>query len=188
MNNERPDEAAVLLQAVGDQPLTTATPVRRFEIMAPLAAEDEELMADWIGADVRLDLARQTIGPFVQINRTAGEIDRSARINAEHGSPFIARSTRPSAFSFTDVSTFRGVPLDSVISLATVLSGTDGKDEAGSGSRSGAAGVADEMSRGPSLINDACRKDQTVSEAPIAITGALRTERRSYPNIVLPGR
>ncbi|MGD0109889.1 MAG: hypothetical protein ABSC06_38590, partial [Rhodopila sp.] len=72
-------------------------------------------------SDHLLDLRRKAIEPGPQIDRLAGEEHLRPRRQADHVAPFIARSTRDSAFSLTKASTLTRAPFGKAISIPPVL-------------------------------------------------------------------
>jgi hypothetical protein len=84
---------------------------------AAFATEDEEVTAKRIGANHLLGLGRRPVEAVAQINGTAREKHLRARRQADHASPFMARSTRDSAFSLTNASTLTRAPFGSMISI-----------------------------------------------------------------------
>ena len=137
IHNGRPDEAA-LLKTLGNQPHAGAVPIEAFEIVAAFATKDEEVAAERIGTDHLLRLGRQAVKPVAQIDRTARKKYLCARRQADHASPFMARSTRDSAFSLTNASTLTRVPFRSVISIDPPLPSAGG----GSGAEAGSGGAS----------------------------------------------
>ena len=72
VDHRRPDEL-VAFQPLGEQAQAAAVPVQTLQIMTALAAEDEDMAAERIGADDLLHLGRQAVKPGAQIDRLAGE-------------------------------------------------------------------------------------------------------------------
>src|SRR5277367_1492399 len=60
INDWRPYETP-FLKTLGDQPHPAAIPIQTFEIVAALAAKDEQVTAEWISADHLLCLRSQTV-------------------------------------------------------------------------------------------------------------------------------
>src|SRR5215471_10900248 len=121
VDDRRPYEAA-LLQPLGEEAEPRAIPVQRLQVVAALAAKQEELTAERIGPDHLLHLRRQPVKAVAQIDRAAGEEDLGARRQADHTAPFIACSTQRSAFSLTLPSTRMRAPLGRAISITPRLS------------------------------------------------------------------
>ena len=101
IDDRRPNEPA-LLQPLGDEAQPRAVPVQTFEIVTALAAEDEEVTAEWIGPDHLLHLRRQAVEAVPKIDWAACEEDLGPGRQVDHIEPFIARKTRDNAFSSAD--------------------------------------------------------------------------------------
>jgi hypothetical protein len=85
--------------------------MQRLEIIAPLAAKQEQMAAERVGTDDLLGLCRQTVESVAQIDRAAREENLCTRREGDQTMPFIARSTRANAFSLTEASTRNRTPL-----------------------------------------------------------------------------
>ena len=68
-------------------------------------------------SDHLLNLRGKAIEPGPQIDRTTREEHLRPGRQADHVAPFIARSTRESAFSFTKASTLTRAPFGRTISI-----------------------------------------------------------------------
>src|SRR5215831_17374079 len=110
------------LKTLREQAHTATVPVQAFKIMAPLAAKDEHMAAERIGADDLLHLGRQTVKPGSQIDRLAGEKNLGSRRHTNHPSPRTTDSTRRSAFSLTLLSTRTRTPPGRSISMTPTRS------------------------------------------------------------------
>src|SRR4029079_6818714 len=117
----RPDEL-VALKPLGEQAQPAAVPIQALQVMTALAAKDEDMAAERIGADDLLHLCRQPIEPGPQIDRLAGQKHLGTRCQADHPSPFTAASTRRSAFSLTPPSTRTRTPSGRSISITPARS------------------------------------------------------------------
>src|ERR1700756_158164 len=92
-----PDEL-IAFKPLGEQAQTAAVPVQAFQVMTALAAEDEDVAAERIGADDLRCLRRQAVKAGAQIDRLGGEKDlRSRRRGHPPGTRNAAR-TRRAAF------------------------------------------------------------------------------------------
>src|ERR1700678_301927 len=116
IDDRRPHEAS-LLQSLGEQPQPGAIPIDRLEVIAPLAAENEQTAVERILSDHLLDLCGKAIEPGPQIDGTTGQEHLRPRCQVDHVALFIARRTRDSAFSFTKASTLTRAPFGSTISI-----------------------------------------------------------------------
>ena len=154
---------------IGGQPQTAAVPVQAFEIVTALAAEDKQIAPEGISADHLLGLGCQAVEPVAQIDWTTRERNLGAGRQADHVTPFIARSARDSAFSLTKASTLTRTPFGSAISIDPDLHAGAAGCCAGSGS---CVTGADGPSIRPIGMN------WTVSVAPIATAAALRADRQ----------
>src|SRR5258708_4151338 len=137
------------------------------------------MTAERISADHVLGLRCQAIKPVAQIYRATSEKDLGAGRQADHATPFTARSTRDSAFSLTKASTLTRAPFGSVISIDPDLHTAAAGCCAGSGS--GSAGVAGPSDAGPSDAGPSIRPtrmNSTFSGAPFATAAALRADRQ----------
>src|SRR5208282_2236558 len=119
INDRRPYEAP-LLKTLGDQPHPAAIPIQALEIVAALAAKDEQVTAERITTNHLLCLRSQTVEPVAQVNRLTGKKDLRAGCQVDHIAFRIARSTRESAFSFTKASTQTRAPFSNTISIIPV--------------------------------------------------------------------
>src|SRR5690349_2824556 len=90
--------------------------------MAALAAEDEDVAAERIGADDLLCLRRQAVEAGAQIDRLASEKDLRSRRQGNHPHPRNAARTRRSAFSLTLLSTRTRAPSGRSISITPTRS------------------------------------------------------------------
>jgi hypothetical protein len=116
VDDQRPDEAA-LLQPLGKETRPGAVPVQALQVIAALAAKEEELTREGVGADHLLHLRGETIEAVPQIDRLTRQEHLRARSEADHTAPFIARKIRDSAFSFTKASTRTRIPFGRSISI-----------------------------------------------------------------------
>src|ERR1700760_1369271 len=80
-----------------------------------------------------LDLRHNPVDPGTQIDRPAGEEHLRPRCQADHVAPFIARSTRDSAFSLTNASTLTRLPFGRAISIPPALLSPGCRDRGRSG-------------------------------------------------------
>jgi hypothetical protein len=87
-----------------------------------LAAEDEDMAAERIGADDLLCLRRQAVKAGAQIDRLASEKDLRSRRQGNHPDPRNAARTRRSAFSLTLLSTRTRTPSGRSISITPTRS------------------------------------------------------------------
>ena len=94
VDDRRPDEF-VAFKPLGEQAQPAAVPVQTFQIMTALAAEDEDMAAERIGANHLLHLGRQTVEPGAQIDRPAGEKDLGSRRQGDHPGPPQRRQYPP---------------------------------------------------------------------------------------------
>src|SRR5689334_1860169 len=90
--------------------------------MAALAAKDEDVAAERIGADDLLCFRRQTVEAGAQIDRLASEKDLRSRRQGDHPDPRSADRTRRSAFSLTLLSTRTRTPSGRSISITPTRS------------------------------------------------------------------
>ena len=120
--NDSTARAAATHAGFCEQAQTAAVPVQAFQVMTALAAEDEDVAAERIGADDLLCLRRQAVKAGAQIDRLASEKDLRSRRQSNHPGPRNAARTRRSAFSLTLLSTRTRTPSGRSISITPTRS------------------------------------------------------------------
>jgi hypothetical protein len=90
--------------------------------MTTLAAEDENMAAERIGANDLLHLGRQAVKPSAQIDWLASEKDLCSRRQSDHPAPRSADNTRRSAFALTPLSMRTRTPSGKSISITPTRS------------------------------------------------------------------
>ena len=83
------------------------------------------MTAERIGTNDLLRLHGQTVEPIAQIDRMTREEDLRARRQTDHGALRIARRTRDSAFSLTNVSTQMRTPFGNAIAIVPAAPAPD---------------------------------------------------------------